>query len=105
VRSLMASGEALPDSVEYPDSQLAVGTRHHDHELFAAPAADEVDVAKRPAHRQGEASERPIPGFVAVLVVELLEEVEIRDCKRERRLLPKKHAHLVLERTPVHKSG
>src|ERR1051325_9548097 len=60
---------------------LRVELGHGDDELFASPAGDQIDVPEHALNRLREESESPVAGFMAVLVVELLEVVEVGDRK------------------------
>ena len=75
----MGAGEAFPHALERRDGLLAVDARHHDHELLASPAGEEIAVAERALRRLREHAQRPVAGLVTVLVVQLLEVVEVGD--------------------------
>src|SRR3954454_16774618 len=99
--STVRLGEVASQSLEHADRMLSIEAGEDDDELLTAPARGRVFVGQRSLRDLREGAERVVTRLVAVGVVQLLEPVEICDCKRESPALPDQVAKLGLEGPPV----
>ena len=73
---------------QQPQCPGAVGTRHDQHELVAALAAQQALAVELAGPHAPELGQRPVAGRVAVAVVDALEVVEVEDGDGDRLAAP-----------------
>ena len=71
-------GEEFMIVITNSDAAGGIGIGDNDHEFLAAPAHDEIAVARGPLENAGETRQDRIAGIVAMAVVDRFEMVDIR---------------------------